>query len=307
MIDRIAHRGPDAEGVWSHTDDAVSVHLGPPAPVDHRRARHQQPAVREGRPACSPTTARSTTSVELRAELEALGATFRTTGDTEVVLEAWRHWGPAALPRLRGMFAFALYDERTPQDGAGPRPLRHQAALRRPPRQRRGVRQRAQGAHPGHRPHRDRRRRRGVVAHVLLDPRAALRGQGRREAAAGPLGRDPARPAAGDPPLLRPDDATCAPTASSPPTTSPTSWRTRSASTSSPTCRCRASCRAGSTPAYITALAPEVQPEHRRLHDQLPGRGRQARGDARRPALRQDRGAALRREAQRHRDRARTS
>ena len=38
---------------------------------------------------------------------------FATTSDTEVVLEAWRHWGPEALRKFRGMFAFALADEVT--------------------------------------------------------------------------------------------------------------------------------------------------------------------------------------------------
>ena len=49
---------------------------------------------------------------ELRNQLRSKGVRFRTESDTEVVLECWRHWGPAALPRFRGMFAFALYDER---------------------------------------------------------------------------------------------------------------------------------------------------------------------------------------------------
>lgn len=112
MIDRIAHRGPDAEGVWSHTDDAVSVHLG------HRRlsiidvrVTNNQPFVKDG--IVFAYNGEVYNFLELKAELEALGVSFRTTGDTEVVLEAWRMWGPAALPRLRGMFAFALYEERT--------------------------------------------------------------------------------------------------------------------------------------------------------------------------------------------------
>ena len=50
---------------------------------------------------------------ELRNILRGKGVQFSTESDTEVVLECWRHWGPAALPRFRGMFAFALYDERT--------------------------------------------------------------------------------------------------------------------------------------------------------------------------------------------------
>ena len=49
---------------------------------------------------------------QLRAELSGAGVSFRTKSDTEVLLEAWRRWGPACLRRLRGMFAFALFDER---------------------------------------------------------------------------------------------------------------------------------------------------------------------------------------------------
>ena len=49
---------------------------------------------------------------QLRAELSGAGVSFRTTSDTEVLLEAWRRWGAASLRRLRGMFAFALFDER---------------------------------------------------------------------------------------------------------------------------------------------------------------------------------------------------
>ena len=50
---------------------------------------------------------------ELRNILRGKGVQFSTESDTEVVLECWRHWGPDALPRFRGMFAFALYDERS--------------------------------------------------------------------------------------------------------------------------------------------------------------------------------------------------
>lgn len=48
--------------------------------------------------------------IEIRRELEALGQSFRTSSDTEVLLHAWRHWGEKALDRLEGMWAFALID-----------------------------------------------------------------------------------------------------------------------------------------------------------------------------------------------------
>ncbi len=47
---------------------------------------------------------------ELRRELEALGAEFRTEGDTEVILAAWQQWGVDCLKHLHGMFVFAIYD-----------------------------------------------------------------------------------------------------------------------------------------------------------------------------------------------------
>lgn len=49
---------------------------------------------------------------QVRAELERRGTQFRSTGDTEVLLEAWAFWGENALKQLDGMFAFALLDRR---------------------------------------------------------------------------------------------------------------------------------------------------------------------------------------------------
>ena len=66
--------------------------------------------------------------VELREELRNLGHVFRTASDTEVLIEAYRCWGFGALPRLRGMFAFALWDSSCQRlvlarDGFGKKPL----------------------------------------------------------------------------------------------------------------------------------------------------------------------------------------
>ena len=112
MTERIAHRGPDAAGTWGHQDDRVTVQLG------HRRLS----IIDLGTAAGQPLTKDGLTLVyngelynyrSLRAELASLGVRFVTTSDTEVVLEAWRTWGPKALRRFRGMFAFALFDERS--------------------------------------------------------------------------------------------------------------------------------------------------------------------------------------------------
>ena len=112
MTERIAHRGPDANGVWNHEDDRVSVQLG------HRRlsiidlsAAADQPLSKNG--LTLVYNGELYNYKELRAELASRGVSFVTSSDTEVVLEAWRYWGPASLPRLRGMFAFALADEKT--------------------------------------------------------------------------------------------------------------------------------------------------------------------------------------------------
>jgi asparagine synthase (glutamine-hydrolysing) len=112
MIDRIAHRGPDASGIWTHEDERVSIHLG------HLRLS----IIDLSTAADQPITKHGLTIVwngelynykEIRAELAGRGVSFSTTSDTEVALEAWRAWGPDALPRFRGMFAFALADEKT--------------------------------------------------------------------------------------------------------------------------------------------------------------------------------------------------
>ncbi len=112
MTDRIAHRGPDAVGIWSYEDDRLAVHLG------HRRlsiidlsSAADQPLRKDGLTLIYNGELYNYRA--LRAELTVRGARFVTQSDTEVVLEAWRAWGAAALPRFRGMFAFALLDERT--------------------------------------------------------------------------------------------------------------------------------------------------------------------------------------------------
>ncbi|NKQ55757.1 asparagine synthase (glutamine-hydrolyzing) [Amycolatopsis sp. K13G38] len=104
----LAHRGPDGAGRYDHRD----VHLG------HRRLSIIDLSETGAQPMVSGGLALTYNgelynAPELRAELEAAGVRFRGTSDTEVLLEAWRRWGTDSLPRLRGMFAFGIYDERT--------------------------------------------------------------------------------------------------------------------------------------------------------------------------------------------------
>ncbi len=108
MIDAQAHRGPDGSGVWT----APGVGLG------HLRLSIIDVA---GSPQPMPTADGALTIIyngevynyrEVRSELEALGHQFKTAGDTEVILLGYRQWGAEVLPRLNGMFAFAVHDAR---------------------------------------------------------------------------------------------------------------------------------------------------------------------------------------------------
>ena len=48
---------------------------------------------------------------DIKDELTSLGNTFNTTGDTEVLLKAYKEWGQAVVPKLNGMFAFVIHDK----------------------------------------------------------------------------------------------------------------------------------------------------------------------------------------------------
>ena len=106
MCDAIAHRGPDGHGVWT----APGVGLG------HRRlsiidlAGSPQPMAAADGHAMLVFNGEIYNYRELRQELKEAGASFRTDGDSEVIIAAWQKWGPDCVGRLHGMFAFAIYD-----------------------------------------------------------------------------------------------------------------------------------------------------------------------------------------------------
>jgi asparagine synthase (glutamine-hydrolysing) len=108
---RIRHRGPDETGTWAHGEvvfgfNRLSIididqshqplHWGPPEAPDRYTILHNGEVYNY---------------LELRAELiETYGATFATDGDAEAIVAAYHHFGPEAVSRLRGMFAFVIWD-----------------------------------------------------------------------------------------------------------------------------------------------------------------------------------------------------
>ena len=124
MTDSLTHRGPDGSGIWT----APGVGLG------HRRLSiidlegGAQPMLTADEAQVLSFNGEIYNFREVRAELEGLGHQFATNSDSEVILYAWRQWGVDCLQRLNGMFAFALYDQRTRQlflarDRLGVKPL----------------------------------------------------------------------------------------------------------------------------------------------------------------------------------------
>jgi len=112
MTDRIAHRGPDSTGIWCHEDSRITAQLGfRRLSIIDLSSAADQPLHKDG--LTIVYNGELYNYRELRAELAARGVRFATHSDTEVVLEAWRCWGAEALHRFRGMFAFAVLDERT--------------------------------------------------------------------------------------------------------------------------------------------------------------------------------------------------
>ncbi len=124
-----AHRGPESAGFWTAATGRGEARVT----LGHRRLCILDVSERSGQPMLLTSEGRVRPSgpemqagaelamvfngeiynfVELRTELTALGARFATTGDVEVLLLAYAHWGTECLSRLNGMFAFAIWDAR---------------------------------------------------------------------------------------------------------------------------------------------------------------------------------------------------
>lgn len=107
MTDSLAHRGPDDRGTW----------IDGPAGLGHRRlsiidlsAAGHQPLFDETGNVGIVFNGEIYNFRELMDDLRNRGYSFRSRSDTEVIVHAWREWGEGCVERLRGMFAFAIWD-----------------------------------------------------------------------------------------------------------------------------------------------------------------------------------------------------
>jgi asparagine synthase (glutamine-hydrolysing) len=109
MIALQRHRGPDGEGFYDTA--GASVGHCRLAIIDLTNAGHQPMSDPEGRYWIT-FNGEIYNYLELAEELRGVGYHFQGQSDTEVLLAAYRHWGKACLERLRGMFAFAIWDKK---------------------------------------------------------------------------------------------------------------------------------------------------------------------------------------------------
>ncbi|QHS56353.1 asparagine synthase (glutamine-hydrolyzing) [Mucilaginibacter sp. 14171R-50] len=109
ICDALQHGGPDDAGVYCSEDARVTFGNRRLAIIDLSRAGHQ-PMADNSRKAWITFNGEIYNYRELKADLQKLGAVFTTGTDTEVIIQAYLYWGTGSFSKLRGMFAFALYD-----------------------------------------------------------------------------------------------------------------------------------------------------------------------------------------------------
>jgi asparagine synthase (glutamine-hydrolysing) len=109
MATSLLHRGPNDSGIY--LDGSVGMGFRRLSILDLSEAGHQ-PMVSEDGQYVLIFNGEIFNYVELRAELRQLGYQFRSSGDSEVLLTAYRQWGRDCLAKLNGMWAFVIYDRR---------------------------------------------------------------------------------------------------------------------------------------------------------------------------------------------------
>ena len=126
MTDIIAHRGPDGEG--HYCDGPVGLGHRRLSIIDLTDAARQPMETRDGRYVLT-YNGEIYNYQELKLELSARGHTFNSSGDSEVLLQAFAEWGLDALLKFNGMFAFAIWDTQGAEADDCSRPLRREAGL----------------------------------------------------------------------------------------------------------------------------------------------------------------------------------
>ena len=126
MTEVITHRGPDSDGLYM--DDTIAMGFRRLSIIDLESG--DQPITNEDGTLVLTYNGEIYNYKELRKELEEAGHNFSTTSDSEVLVHAFEEWGEDCLPRLRGMFAFALYNKDTKtlflaRDAFGIKPLHY--------------------------------------------------------------------------------------------------------------------------------------------------------------------------------------
>lgn len=129
MSDRQAHRGPDDWGAYLNPARRLGFGFRRLAIIDLSPSGHQ-PMTNEDESLWIVYNGEIYNYPALRQELLRAGHQFRSTSDTEVILHGYEQWGEGVLRRLRGMFAFALWNERAQslllaRDRLGIKPLHY--------------------------------------------------------------------------------------------------------------------------------------------------------------------------------------
>src|ERR1051325_9298610 len=125
MREALLHRGPDDSGLWS---DGLCTFGHRRLSIIDRSPAGQQPITNEDRNVWIVFNGEIYNFQSLRRELEAAGHTFTSHTDTETIVHAYEEWGTDCVRRLRGMFAFAIWDQRRrrmflARDRVGKKPL----------------------------------------------------------------------------------------------------------------------------------------------------------------------------------------
>ena len=117
LADTLRHRGPDEEGYYLNPRALGQGETGPSVALGHRRlsiidlSSGKQPLANEDKTVWIVFNGEIYNFQDLREELQKRGHKFRTRSDTETIVHAYEEWREDCVERLRGMFAFAIWDE----------------------------------------------------------------------------------------------------------------------------------------------------------------------------------------------------